>query len=194
MITLKVPLNRGGIMLDAGDKVSLPLEHEAELITQGLAEQVQPLFIPPVSPVVQAQQEGQPPAPGTSGEQQDGQPPLADVSGGQQEDQVDEESAFKAQVQVDRAVFLNIDEFASKHKIGTKNYQVVVDNDKLVELKKSDLTGVVSGDILFYGMADTMAEYKPGQLVAFDGKPCTVVSSYDNEGIREVILDSTQGG
>lgn len=194
MITLKVPLNKGGIMLETGDKVSLPLEHEAELITQGLAEQVQSLSIPPIPLVVQVQQEGQPPAPVVTGGQQEGQPPAIDTSGGQQEGQPDGESAFKAQVQADRAVFLNIDEFASKHKIGTKNYQVVVDNDKLVELKKSDLTGVVSGDILFYGRADTMAEYKPGQLVAFDGKPCTVVSSYDNEGIREVILDSTQGG
>ena len=98
--------------------------------------------------------------------------------------------SFKEQIQQDLDnVFLNLDEFAELHRVEGKQIAVVVDSDKLNQLKKGQILGLVEADMLLMGREeDFPAHLEPGRLLNVDGRELIVENSGKNMGLVEVAL------
>lgn len=98
--------------------------------------------------------------------------------------------SFKEQIEKDLdAVFLNLDDFAERHRIEGREISVVVDNDQLNKLKKGQILGLVEADMLLMGkVADFPADLEPGSLLNVDGRELIVELSGEDMGLVEVAL------
>lgn len=98
--------------------------------------------------------------------------------------------SFKEQLQKDLdTVFLNLDDFAELHRIEGKQIPVVVDDDKLENLKQGQILGLVEADMLLLGKEkDFPADITPGRLLNVDGREHIVTNSGENMGLIEVAL------
>ena len=103
---------------------------------------------------------------------------------------------FKEQIQKDLdAVFFNTDEFAEPHRVEGKKIDVIVDSDKMDELKKGQILGLVEADMLIMGReSDFPADLEPGRLLNVDGRELLVVKSGKNMGLVEVALSQNRTG
>lgn len=104
--------------------------------------------------------------------------------------------SFKEQIQNDLdAVFLNLEEFAELHRIEGAQIAVVVDNDKLNQLKKGQILGLVEADMLLMGReTDFPANLEPGRLLNVDGRELIVENSGKDMGLVEVALRQNMNG
>lgn len=98
--------------------------------------------------------------------------------------------SLKEQIERDLdAVFLNLDDFAERHRIEGTEISVVVDNDQLNKLKKGQILGLVEADMLLMGKAaDFPADLEPGRLLNVDGREMLVELSGEDMGLVEVAL------
>ena len=104
--------------------------------------------------------------------------------------------SFKDQIQKDLdAVFLNLDEFAELHKIEGVQIPVVIDDDRLQNLKQGQILGLVEADMLLMGKkSDFPANLEPGRLLNVDGREMIVASSGCDMGLVEVALNQNRTG
>lgn len=103
---------------------------------------------------------------------------------------------FKDQIRKDLdTVFLNVDEFAELHRIEGRQVAVVVDNDRLTNLKKGQILGLVEADMLILGKeSDFPRDLEPGRLLNVDGRELLVMNSGRDMGLVEVALSQSRTG
>lgn len=91
-------------------------------------------------------------------------------------------------------LFFNADEFAEVHTIGTRQLNIVVDNDRLMYRSKKEFDGITVGEILYFVNA---AEYgqkpKEGESQFFDGRNMQVFDVREDDGMYEIILHQNRG-
>lgn len=104
--------------------------------------------------------------------------------------------SFKEQIQKDLdAVFLNLDEFAELHHIEGVQIPVVIDDDRLQNLKQGQILGLVEADMLLMGKkSDFPANLAPGRLLNVDGREMIVANSGCDMGLVEVALNQNRTG
>ena len=104
--------------------------------------------------------------------------------------------SFKEQIQKDLdAVFLNLDEFAELHHIEGVQIPVVIDDDRLQNLKQGQILGLVEADMLLMGKkSDFPASLEPGRLLNVDGREMIVAKSGCDMGLVEVALNQNRTG
>ena len=103
---------------------------------------------------------------------------------------------FKEQIQKDLdAVFFNTDEFAEPHRVEGKKIDVIVDSDKMDELKKGQILGLIEADMLLMGKEqDFPRDLEPGRLLNVDGRELIVTNSGKDMGLVEVALRQNRTG
>lgn len=104
--------------------------------------------------------------------------------------------SFKEQIQQDLdTVFLNLNEFAELHRVEGAEIAVIMDSDKLNNLKQGQILGLVEADVLLMGRAsDFPADLEPGRLLNVDGRELIVASSGKDMGLVEVALSQNRNG
>ena len=104
--------------------------------------------------------------------------------------------SFKEQIRKDLDnVFLNLDEFAERHRVEGAQITVVVDSDQLNKLKKGQILGLIEADMLLMGReGDFPADLEPGRLMNVDGRELIVVNSGKDMGLVEVALRQNRTG
>ena len=103
---------------------------------------------------------------------------------------------FKEQIQKDLTnVFLNLDEFAELHRVEGRQIAVVVDDNRLTELKQGQILGLVEADMLLMGReSDFPAYLEPGRLLNVDGRELLVENLGKDMGLVEVALRQNRTG
>lgn len=103
---------------------------------------------------------------------------------------------FKDQILKDLGtVFFNLDEFAELHRVEGAQVAVVVDNDRLTNLKKGQILGLVEADMLLLGKeSDFPTDLEPGRLLNVDGRELIVTNSGRDMGLVEVALSQSRTG
>ena len=87
------------------------------------------------------------------------------------------------------SIFLNLEEFAEKHRIEGKQIPIVTDNDRLQELKSGAENDLTAADLLFYAkIEDLPPKQGYGSILNFDGTDWFVVSWEVNFGMAEIAL------
>lgn len=104
--------------------------------------------------------------------------------------------SFKEQIRKDLdSVFFNLDEFAETHRVEGKRVNIIVDSDKLNNLKQGQLLGLVEADMLLMGRAeDFPSNLEPGRLLNVDGREMIIVNSGKDMGLVEVALRQNRTG
>lgn len=101
---------------------------------------------------------------------------------------------FKEQVEADRSVFLNFDEFGEYHRIEGKQVLCIVDNDKLAEASlnqklKGQILELVEADLLVIAKEEDLPKnLSEGNNLRFDNKEMIIRYSSVSMGIVEVAL------
>lgn len=98
---------------------------------------------------------------------------------------------FKDYLKKDLNIFINQNEFAEEHNIDGQDISIVVDNDKLKEIKIKSLDGTYAGDVLFYIKKSNLEE-KPaiGQRMEFDYELYSVSSIEEDNEIYTITLEA----
>lgn len=91
-------------------------------------------------------------------------------------------------------MFLNFEEFATKHTINGKELLAVVDDDLTTERAITDVNNVYYGSKLMYVAADSLG-FKPvvGGNLKLDGMLYQVNSVTDSMGVYEIVMEKYQG-
>jgi hypothetical protein len=96
---------------------------------------------------------------------------------------------LKDQIALDLTVFINPDEFGERHEINGSFFNVVIDNDQLMQRSKKEFDGLSVGELLYYVSA---AEYGTpptiDEVQIFDRKVMQVFDVRVDTGIYEIIL------
>ena len=88
-------------------------------------------------------------------------------------------------------LFFNLDEFAETHRVEGKSIDVVVDGDKLEDLKDGANLGVAEADLLFFARSADVAHVPrkaPGSLINFDGRAYLIEEWIENMGVAQISL------
>ena len=103
---------------------------------------------------------------------------------------------FKEQIQKDlNNVFLNLSEFAELHRVEGRQIAVVVDDNRLTELKQGQLLGLVEADMLLLCReCDFPVDLEPGRLLNVDGRELLVENFGKDMGLVEVALRQNRTG
>lgn len=102
-------------------------------------------------------------------------------------------SAFKDMVQRDRNVLINVDEFAEYRRIDGKLIPIVVDYDKLEDLKKGMNDAVGTADLYFFAKDEDMPKPKGyGSTLVVDDALYTVNLWESSGGVTEVACTKAQ--
>lgn len=101
---------------------------------------------------------------------------------------------FKNAVAADiNSVFLNPDEFAETHNVEGKDISIIIDNEKLTELKtKSQFASqITQAEMLIY-VKNSDLGYVPAKdsMLEIDSNIYTVNMCTDSEGMLEIVLES----
>lgn len=91
-------------------------------------------------------------------------------------------------------VFLNFEEFATKHNINGKAILAVVDDDLTTERSITDVNNIYYGSKLMYVSAEEIG-FKPtiGGNIRLDGMLYQIKSVTDSMGMYEVVMEKYQG-
>lgn len=99
---------------------------------------------------------------------------------------------FKEALVEDTAVFFNLDEFAETHNIDGTDMPIIIDSDKLEELKSSrvnDFEGVYKAQLLFYvKKSDFGGKPAIDSILNMDDKTYRVVASSENGDMLTILL------
>jgi hypothetical protein len=91
-------------------------------------------------------------------------------------------------------VFFNDDEFADPHTIGTRQLNIIIDNDRLMYRSKKEFDGITVGEILYFVKAsDYGPKPKEGEPQIFDGRNMQVFDVREDDGMYEIILHQNRG-
>ena len=109
--------------------------------------------------------------------------------------------SFKEYIADDiKNVFMDADVFASDVIINGVKVRVSEDEDNLRYRIQKNYDGLVIGDVLFYITRKEYAKIpkmKPipqaNQAITYNGKPCTITSVTENEGLYEIIIQMAGG-
>lgn len=96
---------------------------------------------------------------------------------------------FKTQMQKDLSVFINPAEFGEIHMVEGKETEIVIDDDRLTELKAGADIGIADSSLLFYAkILDLPKRKEQGEALNVDGREYIVDSWRENMGMAEVSL------
>lgn len=88
-------------------------------------------------------------------------------------------------------LFFNLDEFGETHRIEGHKVDIVIDGDKLDELKAGSFLGIAEAELLFFARSADLAHVPrkaPGSLLNFDGREHLIVTWDENMGVSQVTL------
>lgn len=100
---------------------------------------------------------------------------------------------FKKMVQSDLDMIFSVDMFAEEHIINGKKMVVIIDNDKLADLKaKSQYAdGIATAEMLILiKSAEFGLKPAPMQIVSFDDDIYRVVTVLSSDGLFEIALEA----
>lgn len=103
--------------------------------------------------------------------------------------------SFKDVVEQDMDIFFNSDEFSEIHEYEGNDIPVIVDEDKLIELKlreNNHTDGIFQAEKLLYLKEADIAEQFEGKRVTFDGSIYSINSVEHENGMYTVILGGYQ--
>lgn len=96
---------------------------------------------------------------------------------------------LKEQIKEDISIFLDDAEFASIHVVEGEEISILVDNDRLAELKGGTDNTLGEADLLFYAKtADLPSKRGYGHILNYDDEDWFVISWNENDGISEISL------
>ena len=97
---------------------------------------------------------------------------------------------FKDQIALDRAIFLNSDEFGELHIIDGMQLSVVLDDYELQKRKAKAEYGY-NGSLIFYVSKSALGSVPAiGQIMNFDGEIWRVMDVQDDAGLLTITLES----
>ena len=105
-------------------------------------------------------------------------------------------SGFKDMVEADlSAVFLDLDTFGEEYIIEGKKVAIVLDSDKLEELRSGQDLAVADSATLFYAIAEKLPPRRlPGATLQVNGRVCTIDAWSEVMGMATVVLHETITG
>lgn len=101
--------------------------------------------------------------------------------------------SFKEAIEEDMEIFFNLDEFADNHRIDGVQMPLVIDVDKLDELKKNykdaDIQGIYKAKLIFHVKKRDFGR-KPAidAIINVDDRDYRVINSMEDAGVITVIL------
>ncbi|RII32847.1 hypothetical protein D2A34_21875 [Clostridium chromiireducens] len=103
-------------------------------------------------------------------------------------------STFKEILKQDNSTLFNEDEFSSEHRIDGRSLSIIIDNDKLEQMKNKNFDGISTEEILYYVKADDFGELPTVDAPQkFDGRFMSVKSAIETDGMYEIILYQNRG-
>lgn len=104
---------------------------------------------------------------------------------------------FKEAIAADnRAVFMNLGEFAEPHQVNGKEMAAMIDDNEMVEREKrykEDRDGIYKKQMLLYVQAEEFGKLPPAKaIVALDGKRYLVTDAIDEGGIYSISLEANR--
>ena len=101
--------------------------------------------------------------------------------------------SFKDQIKQDLSdIFLNLDEFADRHRIEGTEVPVVIDSDIMAKLSKigdNRIHGMDEADMVIMGKASDLPEnLDPGRLLNLDGREVIVVTTTSEMGLVQIAV------
>ena len=100
-------------------------------------------------------------------------------------------SVFKDMVEADRDILINLDELAETHLVAGKEIKVVIDYDKLEDLKKGMNQAIGVCDLYFFAKSEDLPAKKGyGSTLNFDHTLYTVMLWEASGGVTEVALSN----
>ncbi len=96
-------------------------------------------------------------------------------------------SAFKALVESDRAVFLNLDEFGEKHEVDGEEITVAL-QDEQIEAKDDDVTLSKTVKVMYARTEELNGHKMRGEAIYIDGVAYTVETWLDEMGVTRVAM------
>lgn len=104
---------------------------------------------------------------------------------------------FKDVIKSDiKSIFLNFEEFGSRHKLNGKERLVIVDENELTDReKKIKYHGMgeelYQKQLLFYIAAEDFGSMpSPGKILNFDGKDYLITDAGNEDGIYSISLEA----
>lgn len=105
-------------------------------------------------------------------------------------------SAFKEAIQADRAVFINLDEFADLHNIDGREIPAVVDSNELrarQDARSKKMDGIYLGEVLIYVRPEDYGNRPaPGKPLVLDGRRYRVSECMDEDGLYAISLEAVR--
>lgn len=99
---------------------------------------------------------------------------------------------FKEVAEEDMSVFFNLDEFAVTHNIDGSDVPIVIDEDRLEELKANKDThieGIYKAKLLFYvKKSDFGGKPAINAIIEIDEKSYRVINSSETDNVITIIL------
>lgn len=102
-------------------------------------------------------------------------------------------SDFQRMVKSDlQDTFLNLDEFAERHNVGTKCITCVLDSDTLIQRQDNTLNqDIADSDLLLFAKVSDLPKRQPaGQTINVDGKQYIITDWKEDMGLAELTLAS----
>lgn len=103
------------------------------------------------------------------------------------------DSDFQRMVKSDlQGTFLNLDEFAERHNVGTKCITCVIDSDTLIQRQDNTLNqDIADSDLLLFAKVSDLPKRQPaGQTINVDGKQYIITDWKEDMGLAELTLAS----
>ena len=101
-------------------------------------------------------------------------------------------SAFTDLVASDRDIFIDLDFFGENHSIDGVTVKIVIDNDKLEQLKAGMNNDIVTSSILFYVRTADIGSYAPQQIINFDKKISRIDLVQEDMGITTIAISQAR--
>lgn len=96
---------------------------------------------------------------------------------------------LRDQIKADMSIFFNADEFAETHLIDGIECTILMDNEKLEEIKKENVESLHKHQVLFFIQSDELpGKPKPESQMVFDHKSYKVTSCIEEHGMYQIIL------
>jgi hypothetical protein len=108
----------------------------------------------------------------------------------------DELSAFQQMVEADaRDVFLNLNEFATKHIVEGKEINVVMAPDQMLPISGGYTLGVSQSSIVIHAKKEDLpARKEAGETLNIDGREYIIDAWDAHMGMAQIFLSQTRTG
>lgn len=104
--------------------------------------------------------------------------------------------SLKDQVADDIAMFFDLEEMGSEHVLEGRTLTLVVDADQAQKNSMKAPGGIYDGDLLVFARIADLSGMRtePNTLLRLDGKPYSLVSVLEEDGIIQLTLAAGTGG